>query len=262
MKTIRLIATFAFSIIPLGSTQAQAPHSSTSGSDSDWSFRFAPYVWATALNGDTGVDGVNTHINASMKEVIDHVDGGLMFTAEARYQRWGIITDFIYADLADRKYYDHGLIDKVKLKVDQYIWTQAAAYRTIQKGGSWLDVLAGFRLMSMDQTLSLTARDPFAPSGDISVKDSLDRTWIDPIIGLRSAVEVAEGWAVRTEGDVGGFDANSKFTWQAFAALGYDITEATRVLAGYRGLGYNHDRDGFKYDTIMHGPMVGVGVGF
>ena len=252
------LTTLIFSLVFAGTVRAESPQST----DSDWGFRFAPYVWATALNGDTGIDGLNTHVNASMKEVIDHVDGGAMFTAEARYKRWGLITDFIYADLADRKYYDHGLIERVKLKVNQYIWSQAAAYRAVESDGSWLDLLAGFRLMSMDQTISVTARDPFAQSGDVSGKASFDRTWVDPTIGLRSAVGIADKWAIRTEGDIGGFDANSKFTWQAFAALGYDLNESTRLLAGYRGLGYDHDRDGFKYDTIMHGPMLGLGVGF
>ncbi len=239
-----------------------APTTSAQSDEDSWSFRVAPYVWATALNGDIGVDGIKTHVNASLGEVIDHVDGGAMLTAEARYGRWGLVTDFIYADLADRTFYDVGLIESVKLHVTQYIWSQAGAYRAYQTGKTWLDVLAGIRLVSMDQTLSVTARDPFAANGDVSDSIGLDRTWVDPIIGIRSAVEIVDRWAIRTEGDIGGFDANSKFTWQAFAAIGYDATEATRVLVGYRGLGYDHDRDGFIYDTVMHGPMVGVGVGF
>jgi opacity protein-like surface antigen len=252
------LTTIISAVLTLRPASAETPPQS----DSDWSFRFAPYAWATALNGDIGVDGLDTHVNMSMSEVIEHVDGGAMFTAEARYKRWGLITDFIYADLADRKSYDEGLVKKIKLTIDQYIWSQAAAYRVLESGRSWLDVLAGFRLFSIDQTLSITARDPFASRGEVSAHDSINRTWIDPIIGIRSAVALAEDWAIRTEGDIGGFDASSKFTWQAFAALGYDITDSTRVLAGYRGLGYTHDRDGFKYDTIMHGPMLGVGVGF
>ena len=245
-------------------TQADSATTTTSaqGDDDAWSFRVAPYVWATALNGDTGINGHTSHVNASIGEVLDHVDGGAMLTAEARQGRWGIITDFIYADLADRKFFDAGLIESVKLHVNQYIWTQAGAYRAYQNRNTWIDVLAGFRLVSMNQTLSVSARDPFAPHGDISDSVSLDRTWVDPIIGLRSAVEIVDRWAIRTEGDIGGFDANSQLTWQALAALGYDATAATRVLVGYRGLGYNHDRDGFTYDTVMHGPIVGVGVGF
>jgi hypothetical protein len=235
---------------------------SVQSDDDQWSFRVAPYVWATALNGDTGVDGRTAHVNATIGEVVDHVDGGAMLTAEARYGRWGIVTDFIYADLADRKFYDAGLIESVKLHVNQYIWTQAGAYRAYQDGSTWIDVLAGLRLVSMDQTLSVTARDPFAASGDISDSVGLDRTWVDPIIGIRSAIAISDGWSIRSEGDIGGFDANSKLTWQAFAALGYDATESTRVLVGYRGLGYDHDRDGFIYDTVMHGPIVGMGVGF
>jgi hypothetical protein len=260
-----MIVTALVVLAPRGvRAEAEAITSSTPSAHNDdtWNFRVAPYVWATALNGDIGVDGIKSHVNASIGEVLDHVDGGAMLTAEARHGRWGIVTDFIYADLADRKFYDAGLIESVKLHVNQYIWSQAGSYRFYQRNNTWIDVLAGFRLVSMDQTLSVTARDPFAPSGDVAARVGLDRTWIDPIIGIRSAVEIFDRWAIRTEGDIGGFDANSTFTWQAFAALGYDATESTRILVGYRGLGYDHDRDGFLYDTVMHGPMIGAGVGF
>ena len=60
---------------------------SVQSDDDQWSFRVAPYVWATALNGDTGVDGRTAHVNATIGEVVDHVDGGAMLTAEARYGR-------------------------------------------------------------------------------------------------------------------------------------------------------------------------------
>lgn len=239
-----------------------ASTTSVQTNDDPWSFRVAPYVWATALNGDIGVDGLKSHVNATVGEVLDHVDGGAMLTAEARYGRWGLITDFIYADLADRKFFDAGLIESVKVHVNQYIWSQAGAYRAYQNNNTWVDLLAGFRLFSIDQTLSVTARDPFSPSDDISDSVGLNRTWVDPIIGVRSAVEIFDRWAIRTEGDIGGFDANSKLTWQALAALGYDATESTRVLVGYRALGYDHDRDGFLYDTVMHGPIIGAGIGF
>lgn len=262
---LTVVAALVVSVSSTVVAQDNASNLSSSSSETaheQWSFRIAPYVWATALNGDTGVDGRTAHVNASVGEVLDHVDGGAMLTAEARYGRWGLVTDFIYADLADRKFYDAGLIESVKVHVNQYIWTQATAYRAYNAGSTWIDVLAGLRLVSMDQTLSVTARDPFAASGDISDSVGLDRTWVDPIVGIRSAVTIADGWAIRTEGDIGGFDANSKLTWQAFAALGYDATESTRVLVGYRGLGYDHDRDGFIYDTVMHGPIIGMGVGF
>lgn len=236
---------------------------STGGKDQEgWSFRLAPYAWAAGLNGDIGYRGVSTHVNASIGEVIDHAEGGIMLTGEARYNRWALITDFIYADLADRRWFDQGLIEQTKVQVQEYIWTEAVGYRAYQCGQSWIDLLTGFRLFSLDQTLSVQARDRFAPSGDVSAQTSLDRTWVDPIVGIRSAFMIYDGWAIRTEGDVGGFNSSSKFTWQAMAALGYDATESTRVLVGYRGLGYNHDREGFKYDTVMHGPMIGVGVGF
>jgi hypothetical protein len=42
-------------------------------------------------------------------------------------------------------------------------------------------------------------------------------------------------------GDIGGFNASSALTWQALGIIGYD-----------------HNRDGFKYNMDMHGPVFGL----
>jgi hypothetical protein len=67
----------------------------------EWTFVFAPYAWATAVNGDTGVRGAAAHVDLSIGDVLDRVDGGLMGVFEVKKGRWGTTTDFIWASLSD-----------------------------------------------------------------------------------------------------------------------------------------------------------------
>ncbi len=59
-------------------------------------------------------------------------------------------------------------------------------------------------------------------------------------------------------GDIGGFGASSDLTWQAMAAAGYSLTDWCSLLAGYRALGYDYDKDEFSLDVTEHGIVIGL----
>ena len=60
--------------------------------------------------------------------------------------------------------------------------------------------------------------------------------------------------------DVGG--GGSKFTYQLFGGLGYNINKKIALVGGYRVLDVNYDRNNFVYDTNQRGPILGVGFKF
>ena len=61
------------------------------------------------------------------------------------------------------------------------------------------------------------------------------------------------GWGI-----IGGFGAGSKFMWDVMGGLGYAFTESSSIVAGYRGLGVDYRNDGFVFDVIQHGPIIGA----
>ncbi len=226
---------------------------SVSSDDSGWSFSMAPYAWVTAISGETGVKGVSADIDLSMGDVLEDLNGALMFSLNARHGRWTIITDFLWAQLEDSTPTPKGeLFTRAKLTLNEIIWTQALGYSVVQCEDASLDLLGGFRLMSLNTELELDG-------GLLASRDFSDtETWIDPIIGVRGQIALNDDFFFRMMGDIGGFNAASSLTWQALAAFGYHVGEQTSLGAGYRALSYDYDRDSFKYDATMYGPFLGA----
>lgn len=60
------------------------------------------------------------------------------------------------------------------------------------------------------------------------------------------------GWAM-----AGGFGASSDFMWDLYAGIGCDFNDRFSAVLGYRGTGVDYENDGFLYDVVQHGPVLG-----
>lgn len=95
------------------------------------------------------------------------------------------------------------------------------------------------------------------------------RSWVDPIVGGQVTVGVTEHFFVLVRGDVGGFGVGSDFAWSATGLLGYRWRGSGldwTLLAGYKALHEDYTtgsgRQQFRWDTTMHGPILGLSIGF
>ena len=50
----------------------------------------------------------------------------------------------------------------------------------------------------------------------------------------------------------------AKVDWDVAAALGYRFNDRVSAVAGYRALGVNYDKDGFVFDVVQQGPIMGL----
>ena len=77
-------------------------------------------------------------------------------------------------------------------------------------------------------------------NGDGTLSAAGTASWIDPLVGVRLRHQFAPGISFIASGDVGGFDAGSRFSWQALAALTYDFYVSKSVtwsgMLGYKAL--------------------------
>jgi hypothetical protein len=80
---------------------------------------------------------------------------------------------------------------------------------------------------------------------------------VDPIIGVRVNRNLSDKLFLRGVADIGGFGIESDFTWQAYLALGYRLSDKSALSIGYRGLGTDFTDGGFTYDVISHGLLIG-----
>lgn len=90
--------------------------------------------------------------------------------------------------------------------------------------------------------------------------------WIDPLVGGRVRMEIAPGHELFMRGDVGGFGAGSRFSWQTVGGYTFDYAVQNGVtysgLIGYKALYVDYaqgqGRRRYEFDVLQHGPVVGV----
>ena len=90
--------------------------------------------------------------------------------------------------------------------------------------------------------------------------------WVDPIVGLLVRSPDGRRAQFRLYTEIGGFGAGSEIAWQVFPNAGIRLTERLGFEFGYRALGTDYESgeegDHFVWDTVMHGPAVGLTIRF
>jgi hypothetical protein len=240
-----------------GSRDQPAPVEETSGpTDSPWRFRLAPYAWLTSTSGTIGAGPLSTDAGMDSSTILSNLQIGVMFVAEVAYERWSFENDLIYARFQSSKNTPGNNYGELQGTLYELFWTSYLGYRIIQTDQFTADLQAGFRMASMGLELELT------PGTRPGISRYWTRTWIDPVIGLRTRTYITNWLFVPLRGDIGGFGANSELTWQAFAGLGFQVSRWAAIIAGYRSLGYNYDQANFEYNVNTHGPLLGFEVSF
>jgi len=117
-----------------------------------------------------------------------------------------------------------------------------------------VDVLGGIRYWHIKTDLTLNA-------GLVSsVIASRSRSWVDGAVGLRGKTHLTPRVFLTGEADLGG--GGSNFTYQLFGGVGFLVGKRYALIAGYRDLDVNYNKDGFLFDNALHGPILGFGIKF
>jgi len=82
------------------------------------------------------------------------------------------------------------------------------------------------------------------------------KSWLDAVGGMRMRYAFDDSWFASAIGFAGG--GASKYQWDVYAGLGYSFNRNWVVFVGYRGFKVNYQDNGFVYDILQHGPLVGV----
>jgi opacity protein-like surface antigen len=165
------------------------------------------------------------------------------------YERWSFIADGVYASVSDSKLGKFGGV--ADLGMEQFLGNFLVAYETVKTDKVKLDVFAGARVNSMDLELNYTG-----PKGN-SFNASSHQAWVDPVIGARFQSKLSNDFFFRALADIGGFGVSSELTWQLVAGVGYNITEHSSVLLGYRAIGTDYSNSGYTYDIVTSGIVLG-----
>lgn len=223
----------------------------------EWYLTVAAYLWTSAVDGTTGVGTTSISADTSIKDVLEELDFGYMGYFELGKGRWSLGVDVIYAELSDGSTFAVGPVRGSADFEQQQAWITARLQYTVCKTDRHkFDVFVGFRWTYFD--IDIDVNTNLGPG----VTLGLTRDWFDPIVGFRSVCDLNDKWFVQVMGDIGGFGVESDLTWQALAGLGYRFTPKLNGLIGYRALGVDYEKDGFKLDTTSYGPIIGLSYTF
>ena len=224
---------------------------------SGWTFQFTPYLWAAGLKGDVAMGPLAppVAVDLSFGDIFDHLKMAFMGSFEARHGRVGFISDIAYLRLEASATGPLGFVN-AELEDRTLFATFLGTYRLVDQGTAWVDITGGGRLWWIDAQLDITAPGPTALSF------TREKSWIDPVVGLRARAHLTPQVFVQFDGDVGGFGVASKSTWQIAGILGYQYSPTTSFFAGYRHLEVDYNRNGFVWDVQLSGPVFGASFRF
>jgi len=255
MKIFKILGVcFAISIFSLhvGIQHANA------ATESGWNFSIEPYVLGITIDGDAGVGRVTgADLDVNFGDILDNLEAGFMVAMEAHHASgWGILFDYAFMDLSKKGSGPLGGV--IDADVRQGVLELLAARRFDLENG-YYEFIGGLRWWENEIDVEV---DPLVIPGTITA--SVDEDWVDAIIGIRFTRPMKEKWKLVLRGDVGGFGATSDFTAAAHCGINYSFSETVSLTAKYKALWVDYE-DGtkgtpgyFAYDTVTHGPILGV----
>jgi opacity protein-like surface antigen len=217
------------------------------------SFSFTGYGWASALHGraSTLPPLPAAKVDLSFGDILKDFNGGLMGVAEMRMGNWGFIADAMLSQVTSGATLPGPYFSSVKLRSQTLTLQATVLYRLYSDASFDVDLGAGLRFWNLDNRLTI------GPGAlNLTIQHSEAENWLDPVVAARLIARLGGPWSVTLIGDIGGFDAGSRLTWQALGTVNYQWNENWVFHAGYRALHVDYRKGRFLYDTTMHGPIL------
>ncbi|CAM5776590.1 hypothetical protein LMIY3S_05604 [Labrys miyagiensis] len=218
-------------------------------------FAFTGYFWASALNGKSSTlpPLPPAKIDLSFGDIFKDLNGGIMGAGEFKVDRWIVLTDVMYSKVTSTGKLPGPFFSGVELRSQSLTLQGNVMYRVFTNENIDFDIGGGVRYWNLDNKLTLKA-GTIGPRIDHSEAED----WFDPVIAARAIARINDTWSVSVLGDIGGFNAGSKLTYQIIGLLNYKWNENVTLHAGYRLLSVDYKNGDFLYDVRMHGPLVAL----
>ncbi|MBS7534774.1 hypothetical protein KHC28_14010 [Ancylobacter sonchi] len=217
------------------------------------SFSVTTYIWATAIDGRSATlpPLPAADISLHFRDVLKELNGAFMASAEMRIDRWSFLVDGQFSQVTSGSTLPGPFFSALKLRSQSTTLQGSVLYRVHEDAVLALDVGAGVRLWNLNNKLEI-----MPGLANLRIDHGESQMWVDPIVGARLGVELGGPWSLTVAGDIGGFGAGSRLTWQGLGSVNYAWNENLTLKAGYRALHVDYRDDGFMYDVTQHGPAI------
>lgn len=221
-----------------------------------WTFAVSPYFWMAGISGDTTQFGLPTvHLDSSFSDIFDELEFGAMAVGEARYDRYSIFGDLMYSKISSGAGTPRGIVaDRVDVTSETFAGLLGAGYSILQDDAGHLDLVAGARVWYVNTDISFNG----GVLDGVDVSDSA--TWVDGMAGVRGKYSLTDKFYLTGWGLIGAGGAD--LDWDVAGGVGYSFNDRFSAVLGYRALGVDYSDDGFVYDVVEQGPILGAVIHF
>jgi hypothetical protein len=279
----------------MSGAQAQQPVSlgQQPANPSGWTFNVAPYLWIAHINSTVNLDlppalggTVSASSTIGFGDLVSHLNFGLMVAADAQYDKFSLLTDFMYMNLSATashiksvNFPNHPAIPiaasvqtGASLSLNAKIWTLAGGYTLVQ--GDWgnFDMIAGFRYLEIPLTLNynlaLRLTGPRGNGATFGGGGSVSGTGViwNGIGGFRGRIRlddiglpIPKGLFIPYYFDAGA--GGSNLTWQIASGIGYQTGWVAGSLT-YRYLSFEQSNSSVVQHLSIGGPMIAATFAF
>lgn len=214
----------------------------------DWDFEINPYLWMPSVSSDLNI-GLNPPVEGE-GSFFDLLNGVFMVNGQARKDEWSIIGDFAYLNLKDElAQTSAGALAEWELSGT--MTTIGAGYAVYETPTVRVEALGGFRWWDVNLDTRV-----------LVFESEANRSWVDPLVGIRFEAPLGDSFEISGMANVGGFGVGSEYQWEAIAQIDWNINETLSLAAGYRHLYVDLEKSGLVWDMTLSGPFAQIGFSF
>lgn len=253
-------------LVTIGVLLFTLPGFSAASSEEDnrpsWTFDLEPYLMGTSIEGEASIgQATGVNIDVEFSDILETLNIAFMGHFEAHHKSgWGLWLDYGFMDLSQDTSGPEGGI--VSADVRQGVLEAFTLYRQELIKGN-IDFIAGVRWWDNDIDVTV---DSAMLSGTGIIKVSAD--WLDAVVGARWTHHLNENWHFRLRGDIGGLGLSSDFTGTTSVGIIYVLNDLMDINLTYKATWVDYEEgtkgtpDHFEYDTVTHGPILGLNFKF
>jgi hypothetical protein len=152
----------------------------TQPSSQGWQFKIIPYLWGASINGRIGVGDQTADVDASFRNVLDHLHFAFMNLADATWNnKIVLLTDLVYSDLRGYRATPGPLFSSVSPNQKLFLVAPEGGYRMLDTSEVSVDIVGGIRYWHLKTDLE------FQPGLVPGVDVQGTRGWVDGITKAR-----------------------------------------------------------------------------
>ncbi|QKH34647.1 hypothetical protein FOC84_06660 [Achromobacter pestifer] len=230
---------------------ADSPSAPERESKSDWQFSVSPYLWMAGVQGTVRqFDSPPARLDSDFGQIFNELDYAFMGILEGRRGRYSVFADIAYTKTSVKDPTPKGILaEKIGVASQSFSGLLGGGYTIHGTGRAHLDLIAGLRVWSVSTKLSFHG----GILDHVTQRDSA--TWVDMVAGFRGTYSFTDSVYLTGWGNIGAGQAD--LDWDVVAGVGYKINTKLSAVAGYRIQGVDYRKNGFEYDVIQKGPIMG-----